>query len=68
MDLSKIDKIDRLLMKLMHSSKRMNRIIEGACGEAYEMGFNAGIVEGAKINGKKYANKVKKALKNQYKA
>tara|TARA_R100001530_G_C4275965_1_gene144288 strand:+ start:667 stop:873 length:207 start_codon:yes stop_codon:yes gene_type:complete len=68
MDLSKIDNIDRLLMKLMRGSKRMNRIIEGACGEAYEMGFNAGIVEGAKINGKKYANKVKKALKNQYKA
>ena len=68
MDLEKIDKIDRLLMKMMRNSKRMNRIIEGACGEAYEMGFNAGIVEGAKINGKKYANKVKKALKNRYKA
>ena len=68
MDLEKIDKIDKLLMKMMRNSKRMNRIIEGACGEAYEMGFNAGIVEGAKINGKKYANKVKKALKNRYKA
>ena len=64
----KPDKIDRLYMSLIRNSKRMNRIIENACGEAYEMGFNAGMVEGAKINGKKYANKVKKALKNQYKA
>ena len=46
----------------------MNRIIEEACGEAYEMGFNVGLVEGAKINGKKYVNKVKKALKGRYKA
>ena len=64
----KPDKIDRLYMSLIRNSKRMNRIIENACGEAYEMGFNAGMVEGAKINGKKYANKVKKALKNKYKA
>ena len=64
----KPDKIDQLYMSLIRNSKRMNRIIENACGEAYEMGFNAGMVEGAKINGKKYANKVKKALKNKYKA
>ena len=68
MDPDKIDRIDKLIMKLMRNSKRANRIIESACGEAYEMGFNAGIVEGAKINGKKYANKVKKALKSRYKA
>ena len=68
MNPSDIDRIDRLLMSMIRNSKRMSRIIESACGEAYEMGFHAGIVEGAKINGKKYANKVKKALKNQYKA
>ena len=68
MNPSDIDRIDRLLMSMIRNSKRMSRIIESAFGEAYEMGFNAGIVEGAKINGKKYANKVKKALKNQYKA
>ena len=68
MNPSDIDRIDKLLMSMIRNSKRMSRIIECACGEAYEMGFNAGIVEGAKINGKKYANKVKKALKNQYKA
>ena len=63
-----IDNIDKLLMSMMRNSKRMSRIIESACGEAYEMGFNVGLVEGAKINGKKYANKVRKAIKNQYKA
>ena len=62
------DKADRMIMKLMRKSKRVSRIIEEACGEAYEMGFNAGLVQGARINGKKYANKVKKALRGQYKA
>ena len=52
----------------MRSSKRVNNIIEEACGEAYEMGYNAGLVDGSKINGKKYANKVKKVLKGRYKA
>ena len=61
-------RIDRFLIKLMRGNRRANRIIEEACGEAYEMGSNAGLVEGAKLNGKKYANKVKKALKGQYKA
>ena len=64
----KPDKTDKMIMNLMRKSKRVSRIIEEACGEAYEMGFNAGLVQGAKINGKKYANKVKKALKGQYKA
>ena len=62
------DKIDKYLIKLMRGSKRVNNIIEEACGEAYEMGYNAGLVDGSKINGKKYANKVKKALKGRYKA
>ena len=62
------DKIDRFLIKLMRGNKRANSIIENACGAAYEMGFNAGLVEGSKMNGKKYVNKIKKALKNRYKA
>ncbi len=61
-------RIDKFLIKLMRGNKRANRIIEEVCGEAYDMGFNAGMIEGAKINGKKYANKVKKALKGKYKA
>ena len=62
------DRIDKFLIKLMRGNRRANNIIENACGEAYEMGFNAGLVEGSKMNGKKYANKVKKALKGRYKA
>ena len=64
----KPDKTDRMIMNLMRKSKRVSRIIEEACGEAYEMGFNAGLVQGARINGKQYANKGKKALRGQYKA
>ena len=62
------DRIDKLIMKIIQKSRRLSTIVEEACGEAYEMGFNAGLVEGSKVNGKKYANKVKKALKTQYKA
>ena len=62
------DNLDRMIIGMMRRSSRVSRIIEAACGEAYEMGFKHGLVEGAKINGKKYANKVKKALKGQYKA
>tara|TARA_R110002012_G_scaffold95391_1_gene230642 strand:+ start:492 stop:689 length:198 start_codon:yes stop_codon:yes gene_type:complete len=61
------DRIDRFLIKLMRGNKRTNMIIENACGNAYEIGFKNGMVEGAKVNGKKYANKVAKALKGQYK-
>ena len=44
-------KLDKLMIKLMRSSTRMSKIVEEACGEAYEMGFNHGLVEGSKING-----------------
>ena len=60
-------KLDRYLIKFLRGYKRTNSIIENACGNAYEIGFKNGMVEGAKVNGKKYANKVKKALKGQYK-
>ena len=63
----KENKIDRFLINILTKFKRTSTIIENACGNAYEMGFNAGLVEGSKINGKKYANKVKKALKGRYK-
>ena len=62
------DKVDKLIMRMMQKSKRVSSIVEEACGEAYEMGFNAGLIEGSKLKGKKYANKIKKAIKNQYKA
>ena len=60
-------KLDRYLIKVLRGYKRTNSIIENACGNAYEIGFKNGMIEGAKVNGKKYANKVAKALKNQYK-
>ena len=59
-------KLDKYLIKFLRGYKRTNMIIENACGNAYEIGFKNGMVEGAKVNGKKYANKVAKALKNQY--
>ena len=62
----KENKIDRLLINILTKFKRTNSIIENACGNAYEIGFKNGMVEGAKVNGKKYANKGKKALKGQY--
>tara|TARA_R110002051_G_scaffold315970_1_gene395042 strand:- start:508 stop:705 length:198 start_codon:yes stop_codon:yes gene_type:complete len=64
----KPDNLDKMIIGMMRRSSRVSRIIEEACGEAYEMGFNGGLVEGSKMNGKKYANKVKKALKGRYKA
>tara|TARA_Y100000004_G_C8822278_1_gene372472 strand:- start:60 stop:257 length:198 start_codon:yes stop_codon:yes gene_type:complete len=60
-------RLDRYLIKVLRKFKRTNSIIENACGNAYEIGFKNGMIEGAKVNGKKYANKVKKALKGQYK-
>ena len=60
-------RLDKYLIKVLRKFKRTNMIIENACGNAYEIGFKNGMVEGAKVNGKKYANKVKKALKGQYK-
>jgi len=60
-------RLDKYLIKVLRGYKRTNSIIENACGNAYEIGFKNGMVEGAKVNGKKYANKVAKALKNQYK-
>ena len=60
-------RLDKYLIKVLRGYKRTNSIIENACGNAYEIGFKNGMVEGAKVNGKKYANKVKKALKGQYK-
>ena len=54
----KPDNLDKMIIGMMRRSSRVSRIIEEACGEAYEMGFNSGLVEGSKINGKKYVNKV----------
>ena len=60
-------RLDSYLIKVLRKFKRTDNIIQNACGNAYELGFIAGLGEGSKINGKKYANKVKKALKGRYK-
>ena len=36
-------------------------------GAAYDLGFNRGMVEGARVSGnKKYVKKIKKALRQKY--
>ncbi|QDP54475.1 MAG: hypothetical protein Unbinned5336contig1001_7 [Prokaryotic dsDNA virus sp.] len=67
MNLKKPTYYERLVIWLIKKSKVSSRIMENALGEAYDLGFNAGILEGSKLNGgKKYANKVKKALRKAY--
>ncbi len=46
--------------------KRIRAIMNAGVGQAYDEGFRAGMVQGAKTHGKKHANKVKKALKKAY--
>tara|TARA_X000001388_G_scaffold9719_2_gene6008 strand:+ start:24807 stop:25028 length:222 start_codon:yes stop_codon:yes gene_type:complete len=59
--------IDRIYMWIMSSSKRGKRITQAALGEAYDLGYNKGLIESAaKFKGKKYAKKVSKLLKNKY--
>ena len=59
--------IDRAYIYLMTKSKRVNKIMEVACGEAYDIGYDNGMHQMAKeIKGKKYANKVKKVIRRRY--
>ena len=52
----------------MRKSKRINNIINTACGEAYDLGYDAGVRELAnKQGGKKYVKKVEKIIRNRYK-
>mgnify|MGYP003136795937 CR=1 FL=1 len=59
--------IDRAYIFIMSKSKRVNAIIEAACGEAYDIGYDNGMHQMAKeVRGKKYANKVKKVIRRRY--
>ena len=59
--------LDRFYMWIMSSSKRGRKITQAALGEAYDMGYNKGLVDSAgKFKGKKYAKKVEKMLKKKY--
>ena len=65
---TRVSYLDRLTIWLLMKSKRINNIIQIGTGEAYDLGFERGLAEGMKIaKGKKYKNKVKKALKDSYK-
>ena len=62
----KVPRIDRMLIWFMRNISRVNRIIELSCAEAYELGYRNGMTDGAKPQGKKYQNKIKKLLKKRY--
>tara|TARA_R100001594_G_scaffold139999_1_gene184856 strand:- start:581 stop:796 length:216 start_codon:yes stop_codon:yes gene_type:complete len=58
---------ERFVMWILNKSKVSRTIMENALGEAYDLGYQNGLQQGAKLSGgKKYANKVKKALKKAY--
>ena len=46
---------------------RINRIIELSCGEAYDLGYKRGMIDGSGKHGKKYQNKIKKVMRKKYK-
>ena len=58
---------DRFIIWCITNVKRVNYVIGEGMTEAYELGYNEGLVEGSKMNGKKYQKKVEKALKKRYK-
>ncbi len=60
--------MEKVFMFFLTKSTACNEIIQQGLGEAYDLGYRNGLHEGAALTkGKKYANKVKKALKNAYK-
>lgn len=67
MDLKQPTYYERFVMWMIRHSKVSSRIMENALGEAYDLGYQNGMVEGAKLGGgKKYVSKVKKAMKRAY--
>ena len=60
--------IEKAVIWIMKNNKVFIRVINEACGEAYEIGFRTGFLEGSAKHGKKYQKKVKKAMKGMYKA
>ena len=65
---TRVSYIDRIIIWCLTHIKRINHIIQVGTGEAYDLGFKRGLESGMGIaKGKKYKNKVKKALKGSYK-
>ena len=44
----------------------VNDIIQTGIGEAYDLGYRNGIIQGSKINGKTSQRKARKAIKQAY--
>ena len=64
--MTQLPKIDQFIIWVLRSIPRVNRIIQISFTEAYDKGYAAGVLQGSKLSGKKYQNKVKKVLKNRY--
>ena len=56
----------RMAIKLLRNTTVFNDIINGACGEAYDIGYKSGLEQGMKINGTP-TKKIKKAIRQAYK-
>ena len=63
---NKLPLIDRSIVRMLTGVKRIRAIMNAGVGQAYDEGFRAGMIQGAKTHGKKHANKVRKALKKAY--
>ena len=63
---SKPTRLDRLVMWFIRNTPRLNRIFQYGLTEAYELGYNRGVLKGSKINGKTSYRKAKKALNDIY--
>jgi hypothetical protein len=59
-------RVDRTLMWLIRNIPRVNRIFQYGLTEAYELGYNHGVLKGSRINGKSSYRKAKKALNDIY--
>lgn len=57
--------VHKLAIKFLKETTVFNDIINGACGEAYDIGYKSGLEEGMKINGTP-TRKIKRAIKNAY--
>jgi uncharacterized protein YjlB len=62
----KLTRIDRIIVFILTRIKRIRAVMDMAVGTAYDQGYKAGMYQGAKTHGKKYANKVKKAMDSAY--
>ena len=58
--------VDSTIIYIITKLPRIRFILDQGIGEAYDHGYKQGLYEGSKVHGKKYANKVKRAIRKQY--